>query len=663
MAFVHDVWNGEGDSDEEGSGTVGKANPPKLSVIAPKTSMRSLPELNAPQSLALRIVDHVVYQGAVSCCVMFHFYITVRETDQRALDIPGSRWQKPSTVVLSIMYIVDIAMRIYVFQMSFFKSGMNMFDLCIVALDVTLGGMEVMWNSETTNPMSVFRGLQALRMFRVVRKFAMFRDLYMMMKGMVGAMRAIFFSSLFIGLVLTMFSIIAVEVIEPINRNLAAEDTYPDCARCHRAFSTVMSSNLTFFTSILAGDSWGQVAVPIMEREWWTAFIIVTAFLVVELGLLNVVVAVVVDRQAQAREEDKALQYAMKKEQSDASYRHLINLFKSMDDDNSGTLTLNELEESFAEHVEFQDMLRFMDICGDDLPIVFRMMDRDGGGKVDYEEFVKLLHNLRTLDMRTLMFLTRQHTIETKEIIVVMQSFLERKFREYDEVLRSLGLMRVSEDHAQAVHEAEVEVAKAARKMARRSCAPSLQMSTCPPSPTTASLTPIIPAAVPLLGFVPPPPVVQGITKDNNGDALRADTVSSEVEAAVRPRLELLLQQCEELVTRATSAAQISSEIVGLSTSSLLGKISVDCGGDSCAGPLKASPVAASVKSEGTEVVFSHESTTLLEAQVSRRESRLDDVLEEFVDERGLTFPTESASESPGHEFLFTQFGRQGFAL
>merc|ERR1712232_89021 len=174
----------------------------------------------------------------------------------------------------------------------FFHHKMNIFDLFIVFVDM-LGAIlsNAFPQLNDMGPISLLRALRTLRMVRVMRNFVFFRDLYLMMKGMVGALRPILFAFVLILAALTIFSIMAVDYINPVVKKMVEKGyDYP------RSFSSVWDANLTFFSSIIAGDSWGTISLPIIREAPVVAVpIIFGAFCSLELGLLNVVVAVVVD--------------------------------------------------------------------------------------------------------------------------------------------------------------------------------------------------------------------------------------------------------------------------------------------------------------------------------------------------------------------------------
>ena len=55
--------------------------------------------------------------------------------------------------------------------------------------------------------------------------------------------------------------------------------------------SKVMRANLLLFKTVIAGDSWGQVAVPVIEYSPATAIIFCGSLMTLVFGVLNMIVA------------------------------------------------------------------------------------------------------------------------------------------------------------------------------------------------------------------------------------------------------------------------------------------------------------------------------------------------------------------------------------
>merc|ERR1711957_105977 len=81
----------------------------------------------------------------------------------------------------------------------------------------------------------------------------------------------------------------------------------------------------------------------------------------------------------------------------------LRELCERMDKDKSATLTMDEILQGYDENQEFQDLLKVMDVKKADMRAVFKMMDEDQSGDVDYNEFVGQLYMMKTQEDHTLL--------------------------------------------------------------------------------------------------------------------------------------------------------------------------------------------------------------------------------------------------------------------
>lgn len=78
-------------------------------------------------------------------------------------------------------------------------------------------------------------------------------------------------------------------------------------------------------------------------------------------------------------------------EDAEEDLRDLDRMFLQIDANNDGNLTFDELLEGAMKVREFQNRLRVMDIDQNDLQQLFLMLDHDGGGTIDPDEFKKTL--------------------------------------------------------------------------------------------------------------------------------------------------------------------------------------------------------------------------------------------------------------------------------
>jgi Ca2+-binding EF-hand superfamily protein len=224
-------------------------------------------------------------------------------------------------------------------------------------------------------------------------------------------MKAIFWGSLLIFLVLTLWSILAVELLHPLCMELADEGVFHNCERCPRAFSSIEQSVLTFIQTVIVGDSWGVLVVPIVERHAWTAIIFCGVIGTVQLGLMNLILTVIVDRATEARLEDHYFQHLTKEEEFASCKETLTNICKQLDTNSNGDLSKEELFNGASQSLEFANVLKLMDVTGEDLDALFKILDTDHSGTVSYMEFVEQLHRMRTVNLPTLLMLVKHDVL------------------------------------------------------------------------------------------------------------------------------------------------------------------------------------------------------------------------------------------------------------
>lgn len=89
---------------------------------------------------------------------------------------------------------------------------------------------------------------------------------------------------------MTSFAYLFVEIINPLYQSTDVD--FPVCERCHRATSSIMDANLFLFQTVVVGDNWGEVALPVINFPG-SAALLIGAYLTIAFGLLNLIIAVV----------------------------------------------------------------------------------------------------------------------------------------------------------------------------------------------------------------------------------------------------------------------------------------------------------------------------------------------------------------------------------
>lgn len=350
--------------------------------------------------------------------VIYNLFVVVAETDQRSKfgDESTLQWVDISNSVLLAFYTTELVIRLFTLRKWFFVDRLNWLDFGLIAHDLIMLPVSAIFGDVISlSFLRVFRLARLGRSYRVIR---ISPELGMLLKGLVATLRSIFVSTIVIFALLTIWSILAVEFIQPINLDVArTTDKYKDCERCERAFQTVLDANLTFFQQLITGDSWGQVTIPVIEQNPWTVIFFVTVQVSISIGLMNLLLAVIVDRANEARHEDIKAELREEQEEKKKMMAHLTKVCQAMDTDGGGHLSLEELRNGYEENSEFELIMKKMDIGEDDIGAVFSMMDSDKSGSVLYDEFVEQLWKMKSTDQQTMLTFIKYYVFEVHSAI------------------------------------------------------------------------------------------------------------------------------------------------------------------------------------------------------------------------------------------------------
>jgi len=339
-------------------------------------------------------------------------------------DLPT--WLVVTSRILLAMYLVELLLRIYIFRASFFSKPHHWIDIL-----VTLGSCVAEF---LPNDISVFANLSILRLFRFLRigftyrLLAIFPELALMLLGLWKTLKTIFWGMLLLSALLLIYSIAAVLVIHPVNERVARTGLYHDmgCERCPRAFSSVQDSLLTFLQQIIAGGSWGQLSVPIVEAQPSTLIFFILVLVSISLTLLNVFLSVVVEKVQETHQEtahDLAFNQEVNKRQA---IKKLQKMLRERDADDNGVITLKELKHNVDERQEWKDALRVLDVGKEHLELIFKVMDPESFGYVPHIDFLKQLYFMKHHDLRMLIVHTQSNVEQIKEHLLFQKGACQK---------------------------------------------------------------------------------------------------------------------------------------------------------------------------------------------------------------------------------------------
>jgi len=221
------------------------------------------PEWSTFRNKMARFVNSRFTESTVGVILVVNVVLVIYESDLIANGQIRPHWMVMTLRSFLCVYILEILCSIFVHRREFFTQVSRLFDISIVFFDLI---QELLLNS-LIPPVSWLRVFRMLRLVRVVKAVRALRELAFIMQGLSSAMRALLWSSILLFFVLSFWAIVAVEFIHPLVQRLEQEGAFDDCQHCARAYRSVMGANLTWCQTIIAGDSWGQYSLPVIEAH------------------------------------------------------------------------------------------------------------------------------------------------------------------------------------------------------------------------------------------------------------------------------------------------------------------------------------------------------------------------------------------------------------
>jgi voltage-gated sodium channel len=220
-------------------------------------------------------IDRPLFRNFILGVILFNALILGMETSDTIMDRAGPMILLLDQVCLAI-FVVEIATKLFVHRLGFFRDGWNIFDFVIVGIALV----------PAAHGLSVLRALRILRLLRVV---SVSPSLRRVVNGLIDALPGMGSVFLLMGLVFYIGAVMATKLFG---------GTFPEW------FGTLGRSGYSLF-QIMTLESWSMGIVrPVMEvypYAWafFVPFILTTTFVV-----LNLVVGLVVNSMQDAHHEE-----------------------------------------------------------------------------------------------------------------------------------------------------------------------------------------------------------------------------------------------------------------------------------------------------------------------------------------------------------------------
>jgi len=362
-----------------------------------------------------------ITENVLRAVIIFNLVVVVLETDGSAANGqqgPKS-WIQYVNYFFSATYFLELLARFFVHRSKIFDDGGRICDFLIVMTDVLNIMLSLFVFSTGFSAISLLRIFRLARLSRALKVLSYFPVLYLFVRGLSSALKATFWGACFVAFSVMMWSILSVQILHPLNQEITKAGIYSKqgCTHCSQAWDSVWNSAVTITQHVIAGDAWGDVCIPMIKHAPYTLFMFMAMNFSINLLILNLILAIVVERANVSQQEDMKLhRLKADKEAAVAQARLMISL-ESADLNRNGALSKEELQHSFKSDADIAAQVMALGLSAKDVDALFELMDEKESGEISYQQVAQKLHNLKTHDSLQATLVMVRHMKEVKQIL------------------------------------------------------------------------------------------------------------------------------------------------------------------------------------------------------------------------------------------------------
>jgi voltage-gated sodium channel len=225
------------------------------------------------------LIESSRFQNAIMAVIVINAIIIGMETSPVLMERYGSILGALDQIAIGI-FVVEILLKLFVYRLSFFKNGWNIFDFAIVAVALL----------PTGGSLSVLRALRILRALRLVSAMPKMRKV---VQGLFAAIPSMGTVIILLALVFYIAAVMATKLFG---------SEFPQW------FGSIGASLYSLF-QIMTLESWSMGIVrPIMEVYPWAWVFFVPFVLVTSFVVLNLFIAIIVNAMHEEADEEQTAQ-------------------------------------------------------------------------------------------------------------------------------------------------------------------------------------------------------------------------------------------------------------------------------------------------------------------------------------------------------------------
>jgi len=342
---------------------------------------------------------------------------------------PDKHWALTTMMVLfSVYFGCELALRIAANRWDFLSGQdkwWNFVDSIVVLASLT----EIFMDLLQTEQKRIFRFAQIFRMlriFRIIRAFRFLQDLKTLITSILSTMQQLFWTIALIFMLLYMFAIIFTEASTASGLQMLAEQGAWPCnedsinqesCMMQNLYGDLFTSMLTLYMSITGGMDWSDAYHP-LGPVFAILFLVFVTFTI--LAVMNVVTAIFCQSAIDGAANQREVQMQKFEEQQEMYSRQLGDVFKVIDVDGSGDLTMDEFEIGVM-NPRVQTFFESMELSIQEARLLFNLLRSGEDTAIDIDDFIEgclqLRGSARNFDVALLRYECRHLSNKVNEFL------------------------------------------------------------------------------------------------------------------------------------------------------------------------------------------------------------------------------------------------------
>ena len=247
------------------------------------------------------VIEHHWFSRLILALILLNAVLLGMETSAALMAQYGSTLLLLDKILLFV-FVVELALRIYVHRLAFFKDPWSLFDFAVVAIALI----------PASGPLAVLRSLRVLRVLRVL---SMVPSMKRVVSALLGSLPGLASIAMVLLLIYYVFAVIATKLFGA---------AFPEW------FGNIGASLYTLF-QVMTLESWSMgIARPVMEQFPYAWLFFVPFILVATFTMLNLFIAIIVNTMQTFTEAEHALERQQDKLAEQAEQKQLYVELKAI---------------------------------------------------------------------------------------------------------------------------------------------------------------------------------------------------------------------------------------------------------------------------------------------------------------------------------------------